>query len=201
MFCRFPSFILASGSSIRCRILKDAGLDFVSLPSSHEEPRPDPDEPASDYVLRAAQAKARAVATTRPAQIVVGCDQVVQFEDKILTKVKTLAQAKSRLITLSGREHHLVNGLVVIRDDLLIGEHLEIVSITLRTLYPDTIEQYLDQEDTRSSVACYFIEGAGIQLIQSLDGSHLSALGLPLLALMDILETVDGAVRADAVDP
>lgn len=184
-------FVLASGSAIRKRILDDAGLAYEAVPAPMDEPRPRSGEVAEHYVLRAAEAKALAVSTLRPGKLVVGCDQVVAFDGKILTKVETQDAACERLQILSGNEHFLVNGMVLVGPDGGIMRHLEVVQLTMRTLDERTIRDYVERENPLSSVACYFLEGRGLQLIEDMQGSFHSALGLPVLSLMSLLERMD----------
>lgn len=181
-------FVLASGSAIRKRILDDAGLDYEAIPSPAEEPRPRPGESAEAYVVRVAELKAAAVAALRPGELVVGCDQVVAFDGNVLTKVTTLEEAHQRLRLLSGKEHFLVNGLVLLAPGGEVMRHLEVVTVHMRELPDAVIARYLAEENPLSSVACYFLEGRGIRLIEDLEGSFHSALGLPLLSLMSLLE-------------
>lgn len=181
-------FVLASGSAIRRRILDEAGLSYEAVPCPGEEPRPRQGESAEAYVLRVAELKAVAVSALRPGKLVVGCDQVVAFDGNVLTKVTSLEEAHQRLRLLSGKEHFLVNGMVLIGPTGEVLRHLEVVQVQMRELTDEAIAAYLAAENPVSSVACYFLEGRGIRLIEDLEGSFHSALGLPLLSLMSLLE-------------
>ena len=69
----------------------------------------------------------------------------------------------------------------------LIHYHAETIEVTMRALTLSQVSQYTMMESPLSSVACYYLESKGIQLIKNIKGSFFTALGLPLLALMDFL--------------
>ena len=51
------------------------------------------------------------------------------------------------------------------------------------------LDKYLEQagESILSSVGAYRLESNGVQLFTRIEGSHFTILGLPLLALLDVL--------------
>lgn len=193
MTARVASLVLASTSSIRKKILTDAGLSYRCLPGPNDEPGPKTGESAADYVLRAAQFKAldawqhwHLKEDLRDA-LIVGSDQVVEFQSEILRKVQTLDQAIDRLLSLQAAPHALVNGLAMVLNGELVHSQNARVELTMRPLPRSQVKAYIDAERPLSSVACYYLEGQGIKLIQSLQGSFFAALGLPLMPILDQL--------------
>lgn len=189
-----PGLVLASGSSIRRTILENAGIPFRVRAASSDEPDPIAGEDAEAYVLRAAEAKARAALGEHPdigSDLVIGCDQVVRFEGRILRKVATPEAAVERLAQLATGPHELVNGLVILRRESIADRVAlrtsSIVRLRLRPLPRPVLERYIALERPLSSVACYFLEGAGMTLIEELAGDWFSALGLPLRPVVSTL--------------
>jgi septum formation protein len=185
--------ILASESSIRKKILRDARIPFRCLIGAGEEPSPKDGERAEDYVLRAAEAKAlncwdsHNESAKLSGEIILGCDQVVRFRGQILRKVQSLDKAIERLLAFSEEKHELVNGLVAVENGQVTVRRHEVVRLKVRSLDRSQVKKYIEREKPLSSVACYFLEGEGIKLIDSFEGNFFTALGLPVLAVSDLL--------------
>lgn len=187
------SLVLASGSSIRHKILNDAKIPFECLVGEADEPGPNPGESAEDYVCRAAEAKAMGAWEAHHKKhdlsksMIIGCDQVVRFRGEILRKVTETEAAIERLLAFGEEDHELVNGMAVIENGQVTVRRNEIVRLKCRALSREQIETYVNREKPFSSVACYFLEGEGIKLIELFEGNFFTALGLPLLAVTDLL--------------
>jgi septum formation protein len=183
--------VLASGSSIRHKILRDAGIEFEVLTGIGEEPSPTSGEDAETYVVRCAEEKARACweahATGLENATIIGCDQVVRFEGKILRKLDSLSAAVDRLMDLQGGPHELVNGFVALERGGVLVRRKSIVTLRMRRFERHEIEAYINDEKPLSSVACYYLEGKGMKLIRELHGDFHAALGLPLRYVVDLL--------------
>lgn len=187
MIITLPEFILASTSSIRMKVLNQAGLKFRSIKPKEEEPRSTGFTAPETYVKICAQLKAKEVSQNNLESIVVGCDQTVYFQSQILNKATNKSECIERLMAFSGKSHQLVNGLSIFKNGKEISYHSEVITIMVRELSLQQITKYVEEEMPLSSVACYYLEGKGIQLIRNIDGSFFTALGLPLLALMNFL--------------
>lgn len=187
MITGLPEFILASTSSIRKKVLDQAGLKYQCAKPLQEEPRGIGFHSAEAYVKTCAQQKALEISLLYPKQIVVGCDQAVYFESQILNKVSSQEECIARLMAFSGKTHSLVNGLSIFQNGHEIHYHAETIEVAMRALTLSQVSQYTMMESPLSSVACYYLESKGIQLIKNIKGSFFTALGLPLLALMDFL--------------
>jgi len=183
--------VLASTSAIRKKILTEAGVSFRSLVGDGPEPDPRPREGAEDYVVRCAEAKARACWAKHGGElgsaVVLGGDQVVRFRGQILRKVSTPADAIDRLMAFQTSPHELVNGLVLLVDGEVALRHTGQVTLGVRRLSRSQIERYVQREQPLASVACYFLEGEGIKLIDRFDGDYHAALGLNVRLVVDFL--------------
>lgn len=198
-----PPLILASTSKIRVQLLEAAGLAFiVEAPGLDEgamrqaiagEKALDPHDVAE--VL--ARAKAEAVSDLAQGAIVIGADQVLAFENQILTKPNTMEAARTQLLDLSGKTHQLHTSVAVARDGAAVWAQTEVATLTLRKLSPAFIGHYLAAagEAVLSSVGAYQIESIGIQLFDKIEGDFFSILGLPLLPLLDTLRR-EGAIES-----
>lgn len=194
--------ILASSSASRASILKAAGLAFTAVPARLDEtaliesliaegakPR--------DIADALAEAKTLKVARTAPPDaIVLGADQLLVCEGRIFEKPRDRAEAAAHLAFLSGKRHELVGGVVAARGGEVIWRHVETARLTMRAMDAAFISDYLDAagDVVLSSVGCYHLEGLGPHLMTRIEGDFFAILGLPLLAVLDMLRT-QGALR------
>lgn len=68
----------------------------------------------------------------------------------------------------------------------LVWSHVETAEMTVRPLTDAFIDTYLEQagDSILSSVGCYHLEGAGVNLFDTIQGDYFTVLGLPLLPLL-----------------
>lgn len=190
-----PPLILASTSKARAKLLEAAGLAFIVEPPGLDESvmlqaisgerSLDPHDIAE--VL--ARAKAEAVSDLASGAYVIGADQVLVLEDRILTKPDSMEAARRQLLDLRGKSHTLHTAVVVATNGETMWAETQIATLTMRKLSPEFIGRYLTAagEEVLSSVGAYQLESLGIQLFEKIDGDYFSILGLPLLPLLDTL--------------
>ena len=190
-----PPLILASTSKTRARLLGSAGLSYVAeAPGLDEdtmreaiggEKTLDPHDVAE--VL--ARAKAEAVSDLARGAVVIGGDQILAFENRILSKPGTMEAARKQLLDLNGKTHQLHTAVAVAKDGAAVWAYTDVATLTMRKLSPEFIGHYLAAagKAVLGSVGAYQIESLGIQLFEKIDGDFFSILGLPLLPLLDTL--------------
>lgn len=195
-----PEIILASSSPHRRALLTDAGVAFSCKAPSIDERAAEaplkatgatPDEVA----LVLAQAKAGAVSAQNPGALVIGCDQTLSLDGELLHKVADMEAARRRLLELSGRTHVLESAVAILRDEVLLWQHVGAARMTMRKLDPAFVGRHLSRvgDKVLSSVGAYQIEGEGIQLFDKIEGDHFTIIGLPLLPLLGALRDL-GAI-------
>ena len=97
--------ILASASTRRAEILRDAGYHFTVLSSAVDE-TPFSGESPHDLVLRLAEAKAElAAARAVGPAIIIAADTEVVLDGQIFGKPRSSDDARRMLTKLSGRTH------------------------------------------------------------------------------------------------
>lgn len=188
--------LLASASLIRLQILRNAGIDATAQPArideetirqglEAEEAKP------HDIADVLAEMKARKLAEKNPDQLVLGCDQVLAFQGKILAKAETLDQGRDQLRNLRGQTHRLISALVLYDEAKPIWRHISQATLTMRDFSDDYLEAYLSRnwQDARHSVGVYMLEGEGIRLFSATQGDYFTILGLPVLPLLSYLGT------------
>ena len=184
--------ILASTSKTRQLLLSNAGISFTTLQPLVNEKELHrelawlaPPQLATEL----AKAKALSVSLVHPQAFVIGADQILAFENRTLHKANNLTEARRKLHRLRGKTHHLHSGFACAHKGQIIHAEVQSASLTMRNFSDEFIDQYLiaSGKDILSSVGCYFFEGLGIQLFETVEGDHSTILGLPILPLLAFL--------------
>lgn len=183
-----PRLILASQSVFRHQQLESLGLAFSCIaPKVDEELLKDPSLGPEQLCLFLAQKKAESVAKDHPNDIVVGADQLVDFNGEILGKAGSVERAEQQLSRLSGETHTLMTAFCAIYGGQRI-EHIDRTQLRLRSLTATQIKNYVDRDQAWESAGSYKFERAGLGLIESVVTEDPSAIiGLPMIQLMDVL--------------
>lgn len=183
------TLILASTSSTRIALLRNAGLTFDALSPGVDEralEAPLLSAGATPTEIALALARAKALAIEAPGRLVLGGDQVLDLDGQRFVKPADRAAAAAQIAALAGRTHRLRTAVVLAEDSEIVWEHVSTASLTMRPLTEAAIEHYLDEagETALWSVGAYLLEGVGIQLFSAIEGDYFSILGLPLLPLL-----------------
>lgn len=187
--------ILGSTSRYRREALARLGLPFEVLAPQVDE-SPQPGETPQALALRLAQAKAQAVAHTRPQAVVIGSDQVADLNGQPLGKPGTHERAVAQLQAMRAQVvtfHTAVS--VVCRAKGYQAVRNVPVRVGFRDLSDAEIERYLRAEQPYDCAGSAKSEGLGISLLRFIDSQDNTALvGLPLIATCEMLREAGIAV-------
>ncbi len=135
---------------------------------------------------RLADAKAVVVSARHPGAFVIGGDQVLSFEGRLLEKARSMDEARAVLGALRGKTHTLYSCASLAKDGETLWRHVDAAHLTMRAFSDAALDAYLAKvgDVVLTSVGAYQIEGPAIQLFETVDGEHATILGLPLLPLL-----------------
>lgn len=180
--------ILASTSPYRRAQMERLGVPFrCCAPTIDEESLKNPSMTPRALAAWLATAKARSVAGAHPGALVIGGDQLVACEGRILGKPGSLAGAVEQLMSMAGRSHELVTAVSVVLGEQ-IQTHLDVTTLWLRPLSRAEVERYVDADRPIDCAGSYKLEARGITLFDRIQSADQTAvIGLPLIALTSIL--------------
>jgi septum formation protein len=188
------SVILASGSTIRAQLLERAGVAFsvvrplideAELKQRHAGASP------SQLARSLAEGKALSVSSVHRDALVVGADQVLNFDGKTYDKPSSRQEARRQLLMLRGRIHALETAICCCNGEVVVWSHAVKADLAMRDFSEGFLDDYLAAvgEDVTTSAGGYKLEGKGIQLFSHIDGDYFGILGLPLLPLLEFLRS------------
>ena len=194
--------VLASRSPARRQLLTGAGIDHVVIAPDIDErrielPLRESGAGAGEIARHLARAKARAVCESRPDDLVLAADQVLECSGRFFSKPADRAEAAMQLAQLAGRTHQLYSAFCLMRGAEIRAEEMAVARLTMRRFGAGFLDLYLAAagDAVLGSVGAYQLESLGPHLFAEIDGEHSTILGLPLLPLLAALRR-EGAIAS-----
>ena len=186
--------ILASQSPRRKQLLEWAEVPFEIIVKHAEETFPK-EMPAAEVPVHIARNKALAVketaANTNP--VILAADTVVVIDNIIIGKPQNREQAIEILQLLSGRQHEVITGVVILHDD----KEMAFADVTSVLFHPLTNEQiifYIDKYKPYDKAGAYAIqEWIGVVGIKSVSGDFYNVMGLPVSRVVQALQQIENS--------
>ncbi len=178
--------ILASASPRRRELLAQIGLEFTVVIADIDE-TPLPGEVHTDYTLRLAEAKARAVLFLHPDSVVIGADTTVAIHGELLGKPRGAEDAARMLRLLSGRGHQVTTAVAVLTSDRTLTA-VETTAVFFSDMTDDDIAAYVAIGEPMDKAGAYAIQGRAAQWIPRIEGDYSNVVGLPLARLRGLLQ-------------
>ena len=142
---------------------------------------------ASEVVVENARRKARAVAgDVGEGMVVIGCDTEVVVDGRILGQPGTPEEARSYLLMLSGRDHEVLSGLVVVGGDGAERSGVCRSTVTFRELGEAEVDRYVESGEWRGRAGGYALQGLGSTLVAQVEGDVANVIGLPVGLLLEL---------------
>jgi len=186
--------ILASESQIRKKLLLQAEVNFQSIAAKIDEDTikeslKNEGAKPKDISDALAEYKAIRVANKFPTDLIIGCDQILVCDNEIISKARTLNDAKETLKLLRGKSHQLLSSVVIYDNNKPVWRTTSRAQLFMRDFTDEYLEYYIKTSgtDILSSVGCYLLENNGVNLFNRIQGDYFTVLGFPLLDVLDFL--------------
>jgi len=181
-----PTFVLASASIARRRLLQYVGIQPFVCPSNFDESQIQLENPA-ELVETLALRKAETVAPHFQSALVMGCDSVLAINGEIHGKPANQHEARQRWLMMRGNYGELFTGHVFVDNTQKrnLVKH-EVTKVYFATVSEAEIDAYVATEEPLKCAGAFALEGKGSVFVEKIEGcySNVVGLSLPLLRIM-----------------
>lgn len=132
--------------------------------------------------------KAAAVVTGTDTPV-IAADTIVVLGETILGKPAGPDEAKRMLKQLSGKVHEVKTATAVLYQDRTILQVIT-TNVHFRKLTEKEIDWYVQTGEPLDKAGAYGIQGKGAVLVEKIEGSYDNVVGLPLVAVYEILSKI-----------
>lgn len=184
---KVPSFVLASASPARRRLLQTAGIEPIVRVSDFDESQIKLSDP-KQLVNTLAQCKAEVVAAEFESALIMGCDSVLFVNGEIYGKPVDAAEAIARWQKMRGQIGELYTGHALI--DLSQNQTLvrcQVTRVYFAQISDRAIEAYVATGEPLKCAGGFALEGRGGLFVEKLEGCHSNVIGLSLPLLRQML--------------
>ena len=185
--------ILASRSPRRVELLKQIGLECMTMPADIDESVLAGEAP-KDYVQRVARQKVIEIAKGLKSEYanlaVLAADTTVAINGEILGKPIDDRDAFNMLSKLSGSKHAVYTAVAV----SVKGKVKVVLSSTMVEMMPLTdamINAYIATGEPTDKAGSYAIQGKAGAWIKRIEGSYTGVMGLPLFETAELLQDMN----------
>ena len=189
--------VLASSSAVRKKILSESFIPFiVDIPEFDEEQAKqklvqkftnNTKINIKKIALELAIGKAKSLSKKYPNQLIIGSDQICEFNSTILNKSQNAEQAIHQLQMMQDNLHLQNNATAIICNNQVIFKHLSVAKMWLRHLPMQEIEQYVALDQPWGCAGSYKYESLGKHLFKKVEGDYYSILGLAIQPIIAFL--------------
>ncbi|MBW4544978.1 MAG: septum formation inhibitor Maf [Symplocastrum torsivum CPER-KK1] len=182
-----PTFVLASASPARRRLLQNAGIEPVVRQSDFDESQIQLSDPVP-LVETLALRKAQTVANQLSDALVLGCDSVLSVGGEIHGKPANPEEAIARWQQMRGTVGVLYTGHALIdrsQDKTLV--RCGITKVYFADVSDHAIAAYVATREPLNCAGCFALEGRGGLFVEKLEGCHSNVIGLSLPLLRQML--------------
>ena len=205
MDIRLPiQIVLASKSPRRVDLLTQLldhqfgeGVVTFAIDPPNIDESPLANETPIAHVQRLAVAKSHAVAQRyNNAAVIIAADTTVDLDGKIFGQPAGELEARAMLSELSGRTHQVHTAVAVVHlaaDGTMLSQAhgLDSAGVSMTEITPEKMEWYLATGESMGKAGSHAVQGDGGALVERVEGSLTTVIGLPLDLLSDLLVQVD----------
>ena len=181
-------FILASGSTIRKKILSDHGINFVVQKSEIDEEELKKNIlnlPFEERVIKLASAKAKEVSEINLERYVVGADQMCVCNGRVFNKPGNLENSINNLKLLAGNTHCQYSGISIFLNGKSLWTFCDKATLSMKELSDEKIMSYALEDEPYECCGSYKYESLGATLFSKVKGSEYTVQGLAFVPLIN----------------
>lgn len=185
--------ILASQSPRRKQLLEWAEVPFDVLVKETDESYPE-NLSTEEIAIHIARNKALAVRTSKNSgtgvsmPVILAADTIVVLDNEIIGKPKDKEDAIKILSRLSGRQHKVITGVVILNGEEE-RQFAETTEVEFHDLSPAQVEFYVNKYQPYDKAGAYAIqEWIGVVGIKSIKGDFYNVMGLPVSRVVQALQ-------------
>ena len=193
--------VLASASPRRSELLRQAGMEFIVIPSKGEEivTSTHPAEVVEELSLQKAQEVAGRVLSGKEDgvtdfSVVIGADTVVAADHKILGKPADHEDARKMITMLQGNIHQVYTGVTLIVKDakgnIRTRTFNECTDVDVCEMSYEEVEDYISTPEPYDKAGAYGIQGSFGIYIKGIHGCYYNVVGLPIARLVHELKDI-----------
>ena len=168
--------ILASSSPRRQQLLKKITSDFKICVSNIDENEPFLSSSTLSYDLP--KLKAYEIYKNNPDDVVIACDTIVVFNNKVFGKPRDEKEAKEMLTSLSNNTHIVLTSYTIISKYFEISRTIK-SRVTFNSLSEKTIDEYIKTGSPMDKAGAYGCQDERFNLIKNINGSFDNVMGFP----------------------
>ena len=182
--------ILASQSPRRKQLLEWAEVPFAIVVKETDESYPE-DVSMNEIAVHIARNKALAIKFTVDASMpILAADTIVVLQGLIIGKPKDREDAVNILSSLSGKQHQVITGVVLLHNEKEIA-FAETTEVIFHELNLAQIEFYVDNYKPYDKAGAYAIqEWIGVVGIKNINGDFYNVMGLPVSRVVQALQSL-----------
>ena len=172
--------ILASQSPRRKQLLEWAEIDFKVEVSDADESYP-AHLPVEEVAIFIARNKAKAVRQNHnDDSIILAADTIVMLNNEVINKPLNRDHAIKILRSLSGAQHQVITGVVLLQHEKEIS-FADVTQVIFHELTNEQIIFYVDKYKPYDKAGAYAIqEWIGVTGIKAINGDFYNVMGLPV---------------------
>lgn len=184
------SFVLASASPARLKLLRMVGIEPIVCKSDFDEDQIEIED-AEELVTTLAKCKAETVVPHFKDSLVLGCDSVLTLDDRIYGKPESPQIAIARWRGMRGRMGKIYTGHALID----LKQQRQIIRCGITQVYfadisDRTIEAYIATGEPLRCAGSFALEGKGGMFVEKIEGCHSNVIGLSLPLLYQMIESL-----------
>jgi len=182
-----PTFVLASASPARRRLLETVGIQPVVQRSDFDESLMDHSN-TQLLVESLAQAKVEVVAEHWENALILGCDSLLLLEGQAQGKPDAPDEAITRWQKMRGKTGYLYTGHVLLdQTQNQLIRRCGITQVTFANIDDQTIQAYVASGEPMNCAGAFALEGKGGLFIEKIEGCYSNVIGLSLPLLRTML--------------